>query len=1066
MSSQRVKNILQQVADLTPNELAQLLKGICNSKNKDRLPKAFQSVEVNEAIATSVREYLDCTRRTGQAVMKGRLVSAVNKRLGLKQTVVRLHARRHEEVISGSHTQPYEPYRLVQRCDRTSEETLHFVRNFWLANSEASPRADDYVRVTVPGGITSVRSYLPRKFVQRSYKQLYLQYVRSLKYDDPKPVSYGVFWGANPQWIKPFKYDTLAEIETDGTDGGESGLNESIADPIITIRRICNGNDGQNKQLWTELQRRLPEAVVWLVRDFPGYAAHRATKEWQRERWHDASYPLEQLPHELVTSADFAEKLVLKFDKETQAMYRAGISKLTAHDATADADDVEASEDADGFSAAKEEPEPEPGPESTLAQDVREAYVRDFAAAKESRTCFLSSSAAVLSAWREADLKRAPEFNCLPDAKAGWDLHLQRDGQHVLWWHQSLLQLFDLVSFRSRHLSADAFCSALLDTWEQNGIHRPVSISATTLRKRLRQALLLYMDCQGVVDDYLEGALSTWPRGALNGCPCCGDTLRCSSAVNGAAAAAPAPVTGAASPGVVEEAAAVEGPDPGLEHTEVAAGSPAATEGNPVPPVPPEAAGPGPTSLHSVHFDACFKLNLLSHKGYVSGYTQLGQRRYFLPNASIQQVPLDGHASQQIGVTHCSNFDADKVLAAESRKNLITAVGVALCRHGMLLRLMNLFSGERHAYSTAAALSFLAARTAVQYWWYDIACRWDKSYAKWLERQSPDLQRLGRGMRPLIPPWHRYAHSYTCQKAFGHLGVHGVGQGTGEPAHLERVARLYCRDVVRDLPARLWRMHTRAEAALDSARHRIRVLGAALEQKGGDAAVVQQSLQQQPWQLEAADVVPASPAAEYARCRFALQKLQREDTLDASSDAVRLGLLFPGADSVPVRQRPALIRTIKTRATDLEKAHAYDPAAWGPESELMSAALGSLAKGELRKLFAEAEDAVADMHALEHVVWRLSGRRHQQQLAIKEKRRARQRFVQLWEQLTSWSAVPGAVTPELGQALAMKGALGQALNAQRYPWAAQSNHGVPRLEASLRRVLQEEARCKEKLALI
>ncbi|EFJ40161.1 hypothetical protein VOLCADRAFT_100097, partial [Volvox carteri f. nagariensis] len=61
-----------------------------------------------------------------------------------------------------------------------------------------------------------------------------------------------------------------------------------------------------------------------------------------------------------------------------------------------DAGDVEASEDADGFSAAEEEPEPEPGPESTLAQDVREAYVRDFAAAAESRTCFLNSSAGVL----------------------------------------------------------------------------------------------------------------------------------------------------------------------------------------------------------------------------------------------------------------------------------------------------------------------------------------------------------------------------------------------------------------------------------------------------------------------------------------------------------------------------------------------------------------------------------------------------------------------------------------------------------------------------------------------
>ncbi|EFJ46407.1 hypothetical protein VOLCADRAFT_105536 [Volvox carteri f. nagariensis] len=611
-----------------------------------------------------------------------------------------------------------------------------------------------------------------------------------------------------------------------------------------------------------------------------------------------------------------------------------------------DADDVEASEDADGFSAAKEEPEPEPGPESTLAQDVREAYVRDFAAAKESRTCFLSSSAAVLSAWREADLKRAPEFNCLPDAKAGWDLHLQRDGQHVLWWHKSLLQLFNLVSFRSRHLSADAFCSALLDNWEQNGIHRPVSVLATTLRKCLRQALL-YMDCQGVVDDYLEGALSTWPRGALNGCPCCGDTPRCSSAGSGAAAAAPAPVTGAAVPGVVEEAAAVEGPDPGLEHTEVAAGSPAATEGNPVPPVPsagaaapgtmtaavstgaavlgaavlvstdwllqdtcsPEAAGPGPTSLHSVHFDACFKLNLLFHKGYVSGYTQL--------DGAVTSCPTHGYS-------RCFGM-----VMRHSRLVCHTARTLMLTRWVWV-------RSQGPGCGIEEALSFLAAGTAVLVVRYRVQLRMpERVWAPWGAWCGTGDGRASRDINSVAGP-----HGRTTQY---------MNPVTRE-AHLERVARLCCRDVVRNLPARLWRMQTQAEAALDSARHRIRVLGAALEHKGGDAAVVQQSLQQQPRQLEAADVVPASPAAEYAHCRLTLQKLQREDTLDASSDAAA----------------PSPYPYNKNQAADLEKADAYDPAAWGPESELMSAALGSLVKGELRKLFAE--DAVVNMHALEHVV--------------------------------------------------------------------------------------------------
>jgi hypothetical protein len=63
--------------------------------------------------------------------------------------------------------------------------------------------------------------------------------------------------------------------------------------------------------------------------------------------------------------------------------------------------------------------------------------------------------------------------------------------------------------------------------------------------------------------------------------------------------------------------------------------------------------------------------------------------------------------------------------------------------------------------------------------------------------------------------------------------------------------------------------------------------------------------------------------AEYARCRLALEKLQREDTLDANTDPVRLGLLFPGADSVPVSQRPALLRAIKSQAAELEAAHQH-----------------------------------------------------------------------------------------------------------------------------------------------
>ncbi|EFJ51335.1 hypothetical protein VOLCADRAFT_103585 [Volvox carteri f. nagariensis] len=163
MSSQRVKNILQQVADLTPNELAQLLKGICNSKNKDRLPKAFQSVEVNEAIATSVREYLDCTRRTG------------GQRKDLK-----------------------------------------------LGWSAVATAVSDSVRA-LPATLTAGSLY--EAALCKAPEQCPAQHP-AMSCLDGTCTSCGIRGLEWPEYL----YDTLAEIETDGTDGGESGDVDSVVE--------------------------------------------------------------------------------------------------------------------------------------------------------------------------------------------------------------------------------------------------------------------------------------------------------------------------------------------------------------------------------------------------------------------------------------------------------------------------------------------------------------------------------------------------------------------------------------------------------------------------------------------------------------------------------------------------------------------------------------------------------------------------------------------------------------------------------------------------------------------
>jgi hypothetical protein len=113
------------------------------------------------------------------------------------------------------------------------------------------------------------------------------------------------------------------------------------------------------------------------------------------------------------------------------------------------------------------------------------------------------------------------------------------------------------------------------------------------------------------------------------------------------------------------------------------------------------------------------------------------------------------------------------------------------------------------------------------------------------------------------------------------------------------------------------------------------------------------------------------------------------------------------------------------------------------------------------------QDAVADVVALGFVVKKLAGRRHQQQLAVKEERRARESVARLWANLLSWSAVPGATTSDLHDGLSAAGAMGKALKRQAFPWVPRHGRlGVPRLEARWRRAQEEIARCEEELQLI
>ncbi|KXZ53760.1 hypothetical protein GPECTOR_6g677 [Gonium pectorale] len=285
-----------------------------------------------------------------------------------------------------------------------------------------------------------------------------------------------------------------------------------------------------------------------------------------------------------------------------------------------------------------------------------------------------------------------------------------------------------------------------------------------------------------------------------------------------------------------------------------------------------EAVSGGPRYFHSCHFDGCFRLNLLRRGGYTQDYTQLPYRRYFINNTVVQSL-------------------------------------------------------DRAAATTDS--------TAVHFWWYDIACRWIKSFGKWLEQEGdPGVVEKGKHVQDIISPWHRYAHSMACQKAFGHTRKLGVGRGTGEPAeifnsmmgphgaitrymppinreaHLEFVGRMHCKHLVLGLPARLWRMRVRAQAIKAAMEARITALTAELGSEATQVLDQVECLMQEDTHVtEEPALSPVSWREEYARDRLMLQKLESSEAADVEGD-VPLGLLLPGANSVTIRQRPQLLKEL------------------------------------------------------------------------------------------------------------------------------------------------------------
>ncbi|GLC43287.1 hypothetical protein PLESTB_001489600 [Pleodorina starrii] len=172
-----------------------------------------------------------------------------------------------------------------------------------------------------------------------------------------------------------------------------------------------------------------------------------------------------------------------------------------------------------------------------------------------------------------------------------------------------------------------------------------------------------------------------------------------------------------------------------------------------------------------------------------------------------------------------------------------------------------------------------------------------------------------------------------------------------------------------------------------------------------------------------------------------------------------------------MRQRPGLISSVRDGLRELERDNTFNPALWQPGEPTFKAGVKELVRMEETKVCAEIEAAGLDYFSLEQVAKKLSGRKKEQQQALREKRLTKGRLEQLWEQLKVWCAQPGsAMSAEQRAQINKVGAVGAALR-QHYPWdvlpaGASSTARIPRLQARLTRAYQDLARCKEEESLI
>ena len=137
----------------------------------------------------------------------------------------------------------------------------------------------------------------------------------------------------------------------------------------------------------------------------------------------------------------------------------------------------------------------------------------------------------------------------------------------------------------------------------------------------------------------------------------------------------------------------------------------------------------------------------------------------------------DGGEDSDAAPGVCANIRASALVARAAgvydRSGLLTV----RCRHAVLLRMVDVPTGERFAYSFAAIAALCARGLPVKYVWYDVG---DGRFAAAMRHYTEFA-----GIKPVLPAMHAHMHGTACRVQYEGVACPGAGLPNSELSEQE-----------------------------------------------------------------------------------------------------------------------------------------------------------------------------------------------------------------------------------------------------------------------------------------